>query len=192
MSWVSFWVTLTLIVSACNPSLPEYVEARSHWSRSGENYRDLELTAKMHATLLTADFRQAYAAEYARLFSLTPAQTNAFEAAQMKEDTEHHAVILILTTQEASWNNLNPPAGIWRIRLANRRGDSVDLQDARQHDHHNPTWHALYPALTPHYRIWELRFPKRTDPGELLGSKGHHLDLFVAGAGGQFKFSWKL
>jgi hypothetical protein len=146
----------------------------------------------MHATLLTEDFRQAYAAEYARLFSLTPAQHSAFEATQMKEGAEHHAVILVLTTREMSWNNLRPPADIWRIRLANRRGDSVDLQEARQLDHHNPTWQVLYPALTPQYRIWELRFPKRTEPGEILVSEGHHLDLFVSGAGGQFKFSWKL
>jgi len=192
VSRAAFLLALTLIATACNPSLPEYVEARSHWSRSGENYRDLELTAKMHATLLTTDFRQAYAAEYARLFSLTPAQRSEFEAVQMKEEAQHHAVILILATREDSWNNLRPPAGIWRIRLANRRGDSVDLKEARQLDHHNPTWQALYPALTFQYRIWELRFPKRLDDDELLAPKGHHLDLFVAGAGGQFKFSWKL
>jgi hypothetical protein len=187
-------VVLVLVFSqaACNPSLPGYRQARSDWTRSKRVYSEIELQAAVHAILKTAQFRRQYVEEFGRMFALSAQEKATMMANELADARTNYVVVVLVSAPNVPRNDLARSAGIWRIKLANRKGDVVEASQIRELNFQNPTWRALYPALTIHHRIWEIRFPKVAASGKPLVHPGQTLDFFISGAAGQIKLSWKL
>jgi len=182
---------LSLLFWGCSPTLPGYRDARSKWTESQSVYHELELQAHAFATFKTKEFRRQYVREFGRLFALRARQRQALLAQELAEEKKRYVFIVILNTKVPGWNDLKRTGKVWRVHLANRKGDSVSPASIRQLDSRNPTWSALFPRLDPLYRIWELKFPRVTDTGKPLVNRGQHLDLIIAGAPATLKLSWR-
>ncbi len=181
----------TLLSLGCSATLPGYTKARNTWTEHQSVYHQIELQAEVYATFKTPDFRRQYVREFGRMFSLRARQRQVLLKQELDEANARYVFIVVFNTKSLDWNDLAPTAGIWRVHLANRKGDAVHALSVRELSQDNPTWRALFPRLRAQYRIWELKFARTNPEGKTLVSPGQHLDLIIAGAPAQMKLTWK-
>ncbi len=185
-----FAVGLALAIGACAGS--PYRTVLSEWTRSDEVYEDLASRAFVHATLKTAPFREAYADEYARLFALDGPEREALREAERADDLDALVVVAAFYTPAQQWNDLDPRAGLWDVRLEGPEGRRLRPVRVRRLEEHNPIWRAMYPYFAPQLTLYELRFDRLAADGQPVARPGEPLALVIAGAPAQIRLDWTL
>jgi hypothetical protein len=178
--------------AGCSATLPEYREARDDWTRHHVVWDNFVAQLFLYATLKTEPFRKAYVKEYGRLFSLTARQQERLLKAELAEGEESWVVIVAMATNELSWNDLDPAAGLWEVRLQSGSNATARPRAVRTLDRRNPAWLELFPYAKDQYTLYELTFDKRGATGDPLIVPGEQLELVVAGAPARVRLTWKI
>jgi hypothetical protein len=187
MMWPALLVALSLI-GGCASDFRNYEKSRRRWTKRVETYESFESRLFVKATLKTEAFRAAYVEAYGQIFALDKPSRDALLEVELAEDATEHVVIVASFANSLDWEDIDPKAGIWDVRLENDAGRALRPTKMKRLDESNPTWQRLFSYLEFHDRLYEVHFPKNaSDP---LVKSGDPVHLVIAGAPAQVKLTW--
>ncbi|MEZ4268098.1 MAG: hypothetical protein R3F39_17165 [Myxococcota bacterium] len=185
--WAAGAVMMVMLAS-CASDFRNYEKTRRRWTKRVETYESFESRLFVKATLKTADFRAAYVDGYGTIFALDQATRAGLLEGELAEDAKEHVVIISSFANSLDWEDLDPKAGIWDVRLENDAGRALRPTQMKRLDESNPTWKRLFPYLEFHDRLYEVHFAK--NPSAPLVKAGEPIHLIIAGAPAQVKLTW--
>ena len=160
-------------------------EAFDHWTRSQKVYDHLETRLIVSTTWENSAFAGAYADEYARRYVLNDAAREEFRKHQEADAQSYHTFFLAAYTTESRWNDFSKRNSIWRIRLYDDKGGSVEPLVVNKVKDDDPVLHEFFPYFTLWTRGYVLKFPK-----DGLAADTKTLKLQITSALGAAELSW--
>jgi len=168
-----------------------YPQVLEQHTRGAELYHELETRLLARGTLLTPEFRRAYAAEYARVYRLDQAAQGALMAKVDQEIVGDIEVVVWVASYDLKFAALEPEREIWRLELSDGEGPSVVPSSVTLVRKPSKVDQYFYPYLSALGRTYRLRFPRATADGREL-SDGRPLILQFAGVMGVTGLRWEL
>jgi hypothetical protein len=170
---------------------PAYGAATERWTRRGGHSQDFTRVLDASATLASAEWRAAYAAERTRRLHLGAEAQAALAAEQQTAAAEGPIVIqLLVATARPEWNDLKKgKASIWRLALATPDGREVEPTEVREDRRPRDEVASWFPDLKPFYTPYVVSFPRAgADGRSLLEEK--QLTLKIGGGLGVVELIW--
>lgn len=145
---------------------PSYREILERWTDTEREYDQLETRLYVSATYKSWAFRQAYVAEYARVFRLPEAEREAMLARETASLEQFHEFVLSAYTPVRQSGDFLTTTGIWRLYLEGPGGASVPAARVERITQPLPVLSAFFPYVDRWSRVFLVRFPKRTPEGQ--------------------------
>lgn len=161
---------------------PEYEDAYEKWTRHDWKRRDTDMVIDAWATLKTPEWRAAYVAEYSARAGLSEAQRAQLLAAHRKEASELWEIELVVATHDYAVNDFDREEhSVWKLTLANERGEEVAPLDVKEDRRPKSEIRAWFPEMSPFHRAYRIKFPK---------IPATELRMNIGGALGRVEFRW--
>lgn len=135
------------------------------WTRSGQEYDRLETRLYVAATYRAWPFREAYVAEYARIFLLPEREREALLARETASFEQYHEFVLSAYTPYRQSGDFLTRTGIWRLYLEGPNGLRVPTSRVDRMAEPPQVLAAFYPYVTRWSREFLVRFPRQTPDG---------------------------
>ena len=94
-----------------------YRDVFDAWTQEGRIYHGLSTKLISKATFKSAVFREAYAAEYARLYKLEGSEYDKLVADQQKAATDYHDFVIAAYVPEKNWDDFSKETSMWKIYI---------------------------------------------------------------------------
>ena len=156
-----------------------------HWTRSQKVYDHLETRLIVSTTWENAAFADAYSDEYARRYVLNDAAREEFRRHQEADAQSYHTFFLAAYTVESRWNDFSKRNSIWRMRLYDDKGASVEPLVINKVKDDDPTLHEFFPYFSLWTRGYVIKFPK-----DGLAPDSKTLKLQITSAVGAAELTW--
>ncbi len=167
-------LVLCLAATACGPKRASMAGANAtadvkpeswkkslgHWTRGQKVYDHLETRLLVNATWECGAFADAYADEYARRYVLNDQAREEFRKRQEADAQSYHTFFMSAYTVEGRWNDFSKRDSIWRVRLYDDKGASVEPLVINKVKDDDPVLHEFFPYFTLWTRGYILKFPK--------------------------------
>lgn len=138
----------------------EYNAALARWSGSEKVYEKLETRLIVSSTYKSGAFRDAYADEYARRYVLSDAEREDLKRREHADADTYHEFFFAAYTPENRWNDFSKRESIWKVRLYDDAGNSVEPLVITKVKNEDPKLHAFFPYFTLWTRGYVAKFPK--------------------------------
>lgn len=166
-------VAAVLLAAGCAPlgrqaeSTPRggYQAILDRWTRSDREYDRLETRLYVSATYKSWPFRQAYVAEYARIFLLPDRERDALLARETASFEQFHDFVLSAYTPYRQSGDFLTRTGIWKLYLEGPNEVQVPTSRVDRMAEPPQVLAAFYPYVTRWSREFLVRFPRRTADG---------------------------
>lgn len=147
------------------PEKPRSYETTARaWTRGGDINQNYQLVARVHATFLSPELRAAEIEYRTELERLSPGQRQKLVESEQKAAAGDYVVELFLATHEPRENDLNKgKRSIWRLTLADDRGNDVEAVDIKRDRRPHEVLRSLYPWISAFDRAYIVRFPRTVD-----------------------------
>jgi hypothetical protein len=142
-----------------------YRRLLDRWTRTEHAYDELETRLYVSATYKSWPFRQAYVAEYARIFLLPERERTAMLARETAALEQYHDFVLSAYTPVRQAGDFLTRTGIWRLYLEGPGGVRVPSNRVERVSEPLPVLMAFYPYVDRWSRVFLVRFPKQTAEG---------------------------
>lgn len=139
----------------------EYAAALRRWTGTDKVYQGLETRLIVTATWKTGAFRDAWADEYARRYLLPEAERDELKRREHEEAESYQEFFFAAYTPEARWNDFSRRESIWRVRLFDDAGNTVEPLVVTRVKVDDPKLHAFYPYFTLWTKGYLVKFPRR-------------------------------
>jgi hypothetical protein len=148
-------------------SLPgeSYEDILERWTRSDREYDRLETRLYVSATYKSWPFRQAYVAEYARIFLLPDREREALLARETASFEQFHDFVLSAYTPYRQSGDFLTRTGIWKLYLEGPNGVQVPTSRVDRVAEPPQVLSAFYPYVNRWSRTFLVRFPRQTADG---------------------------
>jgi hypothetical protein len=151
---------VTRFVESAGPYYTEsYKSVCDRWSQETRIHRGFEVPLIVSATFKSADFRQAYADEYAAAYQLTAEQKRCFVEEQMKAGRLGHEFVLATFVPEKRWDDFDKAHSMWSLFLLNDDGQRVEPVKVRDVGARRPVISHFFPYITPWKSVYVVTFP---------------------------------
>jgi hypothetical protein len=141
--------------------LPRDYEGVYHrWTRHDyAQHQVVDKSLEVWATYKSWDFREAYIAHYAAVYSLSDSDRNKLRAAQ--HDAYRAAYEFHVTAQSAKWewNDLEKTSSPWRVTLIDGLGHELPAEKVRVEKLPDAYEREFFPSKTPFTKTYSIRFP---------------------------------
>ncbi len=137
-----------------------YRASLDRWTRQVRIYVggfDLELIAA--ATFKSLPFRRAYTAEYARVYRLTPPETEKMLNDQTDAALLSHEFMIAAFMPDKRWNDLQDKDTIWKLFLSRSDGSKIPPIEARRIKNVDAVITHFFPHVSPWDVVYRVRFP---------------------------------
>ena len=138
----------------------EYGAALNHWSRTEKVYEKLETRLIVNATWRSGAFRDAWADEWARRYVLSDAERDEIKRREHGDSESYHEFFFAAYTPETRWNDFSKRDSMWRLRLFDDAGNSVEPLVVTKVKNDDPKAHAFYPYFTLWTKGYVVKFPR--------------------------------
>jgi hypothetical protein len=167
----------------------DYERVRKLWTRHDKLVRDIGTVLEMWVTYKSAEFRQAYLAQYAQLYSVRGEELAELRRAQLEAARTSYEFHVVAQSTEWQWNDLEERDSVWKIVLADGRGQ--ELAPAQVSYEKLPLMYEMgfFPERTDFSRTYSIRFPR--EAGKFGGTSTGKLALRVAGPLGSTAVAWE-
>lgn len=174
------------------PRAEDYRDHRDRWTRSGRIIKELDTTLRVHATCVSPEFIAAYVTRRGHLFRLPSSDQQQLERELRAEWDKAYVFYVAAATINFGWNDFDRQRSVWRVALANSRGQEVTADDVRSEEI-NATVSSLFPFVGRFHRFYTFRFPKTLADGTpLLDGSSERFALRFSGPLGQTELVWRL
>jgi hypothetical protein len=166
-----------------------YDAVLASWTRGGEIRNYFELSAKIHATILSPQWRAAVVDQRARVGKLSDEGRANVAAEQHAADDAAWEVEIILSTWDRRENDLDRgEKSIWRVALIDADGHDVLPTEIVRDRRPDEIIHADFPAYDDFSRAYIARFPKTA---HVLGEGVAQVGLRMSSPRGGVELTWK-
>jgi len=138
----------------------EYSQALGSWSREAKVYQKLETRLIVNATYRSGAFRDAYVDEYARRYLLADGERDEMKRREHSDADTYHEFFFAAYTVESRWNDFSKRNTMWRLRLYDDKGNSVEPLVVTKVKQDDPVLHAFYPYFSLWTRGYTVKFPR--------------------------------
>jgi hypothetical protein len=138
----------------------DYRTIFDRWTREGRIYDSLDVKLISAATYLSAEFRRAFAVEYARRYQMTDLEKAKLFQDQKNAGTAYEDFIFAAYVPEKAWDDFDKKTSIWKIYITTDGIDQIKPIEIRKLDKRDAKTAYFYSYLTPWKSIYRLRFPK--------------------------------
>lgn len=145
-----------------------YRSVVERWTRSDEEYEELETKLLVSATYKSWPFRQAYVAQYARIFLLPEREREALLARETAALEQFHDFVLSAYTPVRQSGDFLTRTGIWKLYLEGPGGVRVPSARVERVAEPHRVLEAFYPFVNRWSRVFLVRFPRETAGGEAV------------------------
>ena len=199
------WLTLILALAACAapqvsldppaqpPPAKDYIDLLKKWTRHGQLQSDFEEALSVDATMMSPEFRAAFAERYISVYKLSPEEAGRKRAEILSDAADQFSFHVETSTHAWQLNDLSGTKSVWRISLVDDKGREITTKDihlkrtAREFDA------AFFPYQNVFSRSWRILIPRTFADGTLLyGPNTRSLTLRFAGPQGSVDLVWQL
>ncbi len=142
-----------------------YRELLDRWTRRDLEYDELETRVLVAATYKSWPFRQAYVAEYARVYLLPETEREALLRREAAALETYHDFVVSVYAPARDIAELTRERGIWRLYLEGPGGARVSPSVVERVKEPLPIVSAFFPYVDRWSRVFLVRFPKQTADG---------------------------
>jgi hypothetical protein len=170
-----------------------YQEILKRWTRQRQEFEELDTKLYVSATYKSWPFRQAYVAEYARIYLLPDQEREALLARETAALEQYHDFVLSAYAPTRQVADLSSKAGIWRLYLEGPGGLRVSPSAVERMKEPLPVLTAFYPYVDRWSRVFLARFPKRTPDGRevLPNPENERFRLVLASTEARATLTWR-
>jgi hypothetical protein len=169
----------------------DYEGVYKRWTR--HDYAQHELVDKaleVWATYKSWDFREAYIARYAAVYSLSDSERNKLRQAQLEAYRGAYEFIVTAQSAKYEWNDLEKSSSAWRVTLLDGVGHELPAQRVRVEKLPDAYEREFFPAKTPFSKTYSIRFIPPTE-GEFAGVRSGELTLRFDSPIGRVEIHWQ-
>ncbi|HXU64609.1 MAG TPA: hypothetical protein VN962_23075 [Polyangia bacterium] len=168
----------------------DYVGVYQRWTRHDYAEHEVDKSLEVWGTFKSWEFREAYIALYASIYSLSDADRNKLR--QSQHEAYQQAYEFHVTAQSAKWewNDLEKPSSPWRVTLLDALGHELSAEKVRVEKLPDAYERQFFPAKTPFTKTYSIRFLAPTD-GEFAGVKSGELILRFESPIGRVELHWQ-
>ena len=169
-----------------------YRDVFEAWTREGRIYDGLSTKLISKATFKSAVFRQAYAAEYTRLYKTEGPEYDKLVADQQKAATDYHDFVIAAYVPQKSWDDFSKETSMWKIYLTRDAVEQIRPLEIRKLKKKDPKLDYFYPYITTWKSSYHVRFPT-LDPktgNQILENPNDTVTLVMTSVIGSVEFTW--
>jgi hypothetical protein len=175
------------------PRAKDYVDALKKWTRHGQLQSDFDVALSVDATMLSPEFRSAFAERYIKLYRLSPVEAERKRAEIGSTGADEYVFHAETSTHSFDLNDLSSNKTVWRISLVDDKGREVVAREVRQDKKARDFQEAFYPYQNVFSKSWDIRLPRTLGDGTpLVGPDTKALTLRFAGPHGSVDLTWQL
>ena len=186
---------VTRFVESADPyHTQSYKRVCDQWSQQARIHHGLEVQLIVSATFKSADFRRAYADEYAAAYELTAEEKRRFVEDQMKASHLSHEFLLATFVPEKRWDDFDKVDSMWKLFLVNDEGQRVVPVEVRDVKRQKPVLSHFFPYITPWKSVYMVRFPCNISESNspIIGDKTKKIRLIITSVLGTAEMHWTL
>jgi hypothetical protein len=172
----------------------EYERLLERWTRRASvlKIKELDTTLKVNATCFSPEFEAVYVARTAHIFRYPSAERGALTARLRKDDETSLTFFMAAATTDTRWNDFDRKESVWRVALANDRGEEVTPLSVTLERVNTATITELFPYVESFYNAYRLRFPRTFPDGRpLITDETQRITLRIAGPLGVAELVWR-
>ena len=186
---------VTRFVESADPYYTKsYKKVCDQWSQEARIHHGFEVPLIVSATFKSADFRQAYADEYAAAYQLTAEGKRRFVEDQMKAGHLGHEFLLATFVPEKRWDDFNKADSMWKLFLVNDEGQRVVPVEVRDVKGQKAVMSHFFPYITPWKSVYMVRFPCNISGSNnpIIGDNTKQMRLIITSVLGTAEMHWNL
>ena len=170
-----------------------YWDVLEAWTQEGRIYEGLSTRLISKATFKSAAFRQAYSAEYARLYKLEGPEYDTLVADQQKEAVDYNDFVFAAYVPEKHWDDFSKETSMWKIYITRDNGEQIRPLEIRKLKRKDPITDYFYPYITTWKSIYHVRFPMFNPKtgSQIMDDPYDTVTLVMASVIGSVEFNWK-
>jgi len=171
-----------------------YKRVCDQWSREARLHRGFEVPLIVSATLKSADFRRAYADEYAKAYQLTPEAKKQFVEDQKKAGRLGHEFVMAAFLPETKWDDFHKANSMWNLLLLNDDNERVAPVEVRKVKGKDPVMSHFFPYITPWKSVYVVRFPCHLPETSrpIIGDHTKEIRFIITSVLGTAEMLWNL
>jgi len=169
----------------------DYPATREAWTRTGKLVQDIGTVLEGWATLKGPEFRQAYVAKYAAVYSLADSERDGLAKAQIQAAHSTYEIHLIAQSTSEKWNDLERRTSPWRVSLVDGTGAELGPTTIKVEKFPELYERNFFPDRTPFSRSYTLKFAKPEAGDAFVGPSSGRLILRISSPQGQVEFVWE-
>jgi hypothetical protein len=171
-----------------------YKKVCDKWTREARIHRGLEVELIVSATFKSADFRRAYAEEYAEAYKLTAEERRRLIEEQCETAGLTHDFVVASFVPEKEWDDFDKAGSMWKLYLANDQDERVipvEVRRLKRRDALNPHF---FPYVTPWKSVYQVSFPPEAPENKEHIIKGttKAITLVITSVLGTAEMTWAL
>jgi len=172
-----------------------YRQVLNRWTRQVRIYVggfDLELIAAV--TFKSLSFREAYTAEYARTYRLSPAEKEKMLKDQQEAAGLYHEFFISAYIPDRRWNDFHEKDTIWKIFLSENSGTKIKPIETRRIKNVDAAITHFFPFVSPWDVVYRIKFPVVV-PGSnapIFQNESTPLKLVITSVRGSAEMTWGL
>lgn len=204
--WMFIFCSLLLLFSGNCTRVSRFVESADpfhtdtykrvcdQWSQEARIHHGFEVSLIVSATFKSADFRRAYADEYAEAYQLTPAGRKQFVEDQMKAGRLGHEFVMAVFLPETRWDDFHKANSVWKLLLVNDEGERVAPVEVRNLKRQKAVMSHFFPYITPWKSVYMVRFPSNITESDrpIIGDDTKEIKLVITSVLGTAELLWNL
>jgi len=170
-----------------------YWDVLEAWTQEGRIYDGLSTRLISKATFKSAAFRQAYSAEYARLYKLEGPEYDTLVADQQKEAVDYNDFVFAAYVPEKHWDDFSKETSMWKIYITRDNGEQIRPLEIRKLKRKDPITDYFYPYITTWKSIYHVRFPMFNPKtgSQLMDDPYDTVTLVMTSVIGSVEFNWE-
>jgi hypothetical protein len=168
----------------------DYAGVYQRWTRHDYAEHQVDKSLEVWGTFKSWEFREAYIALYASIYSLSDTDRNKLR--QSQHEAYQQAYEFHVTAQSArwEWNDLEKPSSPWRVTLLDALGHELSAEKVRVEKLPDAYERQFFPSKTPFTKTYSIRFLAPPD-AEFAGVKSGELILRFESPIGRVELHWQ-
>jgi hypothetical protein len=169
-----------------------YDQVLASWTRHDKVVQDVGTVIELWGVYKSWEFREAYIARYADVYSLPEADRRSLFASQLESVRKTYEFHVAVQSTNYNWNDLDRPISAWKVTLVD--GTGAELSSPRIEAPRLPELYEsqFFPNRTEFTRTYVIRFDRADSEGSAFaGARSGRLTLRVASPVARAELVWQ-
>jgi hypothetical protein len=170
----------------------DYPTTFESWTRHAKLIQDIGTVMEIWGTFKSWEFRQAYVAKFAKVYSLADSEREQVAKAQKEAARAVYEIHLVAQSTSDRWNDLERRTSPWRMTLIDGTGAELAPSSIKVERLPEIYENEFFPTRTPFSRTYTVRFvPPESGSESFIGPPSGRMILRLASPMGKVEILWE-